>query len=198
MTAPPPSLRERKARRTRDAIVAAAIALFDERGYDETSVVQIAERAEVGTRTFFRYFADKEEVLFGEDDELLDAVRAALRRTGTDDGPVAAAVRAARTIIDRIATQAELLPARERIVAATPALQARSLLKHARYGEVAEAELAAQHGLPWERSAVLARVVLACTLVAYRRWCADPAGPGLGELLDRTLREAAQELAPFG
>jgi AcrR family transcriptional regulator len=57
-------LRERKRRRTRQALISAAMRLFEEKGYDETTVAQIAAAAEVSTKTFFNYFASKDEVLF--------------------------------------------------------------------------------------------------------------------------------------
>ena len=59
-----PGLRERKKKRTREQIVAAARRLFVERGYDATSVADIAEAAEIGQSTFFVYFPTKADVLF--------------------------------------------------------------------------------------------------------------------------------------
>jgi AcrR family transcriptional regulator len=195
-----PSLRERKARRTRDAIVEAAVALFAEQGYDNTSVAQIAERAEVGTRTFFRYFADKEDVLFGgpgAEDEMAALIRSALVPADDADPPVRAAERAARAVLDLLAAQAELLPTRERIVEATPALKARQLLKHERYATVVEAELTGRYGLAPQRAALLSRVVLTCALAGYTRWIADPRSAELGERFADALAETAEDLAPF-
>jgi len=54
--------------------VAAASELFEERGFDRTTVDQIAEAAEISRRTFFRYFADKEELFFAEDERLLGVI----------------------------------------------------------------------------------------------------------------------------
>ncbi|MFH8972452.1 TetR family transcriptional regulator [Streptomyces sp. NPDC017890] len=63
-TAPPSGLRERKKQRTRDALLRSALELFTERGYERTTVDDIAEAADVSQRTFFRYFASKEEAAF--------------------------------------------------------------------------------------------------------------------------------------
>jgi AcrR family transcriptional regulator len=57
-------LRERKRQRTRQALISAAMRLFEEKGYEETTVAQIAAAADVSTKTFFNYFASKDEVLF--------------------------------------------------------------------------------------------------------------------------------------
>ncbi|HEU0256919.1 MAG TPA: helix-turn-helix domain-containing protein [Microbacteriaceae bacterium] len=74
------SLVERKRRRARERIVQAADELFSAHGYDKVSVSDIAERAEVGRTTFFRYFGDKPEVVFAKQQELLDAIAAARDR----------------------------------------------------------------------------------------------------------------------
>ena len=73
-------LRERKKRRTRHALAEAALSLFAEKGYDQTTVADIAAAAEVSTRTFFSYFRTKEDVLFADADERLDLVHDALSR----------------------------------------------------------------------------------------------------------------------
>jgi AcrR family transcriptional regulator len=58
------SLRERKRRQTRQELISTAMRLFEQKGYEQTTVAEIASAAEVSTKTFFNYFASKDEVLF--------------------------------------------------------------------------------------------------------------------------------------
>jgi AcrR family transcriptional regulator len=83
-----PGLRERKRARTRQALVEAAADLFTRRGYEATTVADIAAAADIGTRTFFSHFASKEEVLFPEADERLAVAIEAIRTRGPHDRPV--------------------------------------------------------------------------------------------------------------
>jgi AcrR family transcriptional regulator len=83
-----PSRRERKAATTRRAIVASARRLFEEHGYAETTVDQIAEDADVAPRTFFRYFPTKEALLFAEFDEERQAMLEALEDRPRDEDPL--------------------------------------------------------------------------------------------------------------
>ena len=80
-----PGLRQRKKDSSRRAIEDAAWELFAERGYDETSINDIAERANVAPRTFFRYFPTKEAVMYPQFEEVLQAVRDEFRRRPADE-----------------------------------------------------------------------------------------------------------------
>ena len=78
MAVPATGLRERKKRETREAITRAALELFVERGYDETTLAEIADAAGVSTRTIFAYFPGKEDILFSRVQTTLDALAEAL------------------------------------------------------------------------------------------------------------------------
>lgn len=87
---PAAGLRERKKRRTRDALLRAALLLFLSQGYDKTTVDEITDAVEVSQRTFFRYFANKEEVAFAVQDLVESHFVAALRARPAAEGPLTA------------------------------------------------------------------------------------------------------------
>jgi AcrR family transcriptional regulator len=88
------TLRDRKRARTRRAIVAAAVELFETRGYDGTTIADIAASAEIGTRTFFSYFATKEELLFPESDARVRATVEAIATRQPGERPADVLLRA--------------------------------------------------------------------------------------------------------
>ncbi|MGW1888919.1 TetR/AcrR family transcriptional regulator [Streptomyces sp. NPDC002004] len=94
MTTPHPGLRERKKRRTRDALLRAALELFCAQGYERTTVDEIAEAAEVSQRTFFRYFANKEETAFAMQRMVESRFVDELRTRPADEAPLEALRRA--------------------------------------------------------------------------------------------------------
>jgi AcrR family transcriptional regulator len=121
-----PPLRERNRRRTAAEIEGAAFELFRGRGYEATTVEQIAAAAGVSTRTFFRYFPSKEDVVFGDHAATVARLRAALA-----DGPAAEPpLRRVRRVV--LATQnpsgdPEREIARARLIAEVPTVRARFL-----------------------------------------------------------------------
>ena len=88
------SLRDRKKRGTRQRLIATAVDLFNERGFDAVTVQDIVTRADVSPRTFFRYFGSKEAVLFADMDDLLAVMREAIA-SSADHLPALGIVRVA-------------------------------------------------------------------------------------------------------
>ncbi|MFF3335443.1 TetR/AcrR family transcriptional regulator [Streptomyces sp. NPDC002888] len=88
--APRPGLRERKKRRTRDALLRAAVELFTTRGYDRTTVDDIADAVDVSQRTFFRYFAGKEEAALALQDMVVARFVESVRERPPHEAPLEA------------------------------------------------------------------------------------------------------------
>ncbi|WP_324193582.1 TetR family transcriptional regulator [Nocardia otitidiscaviarum] len=129
---PPSALRDRKRERTRRALLEAAVELFETRGYEATTVADIAATAEVGTRTFFNYFASKEELLFPEPDERVQAAVRAIATRRPGERPVEVLLRALRAagdnpgdhLGDTLASRISVL--RARISRTVPAVSGRA------------------------------------------------------------------------
>jgi AcrR family transcriptional regulator len=125
------TLRERKRDRTRKALIDAAVDLFERNGYDGTTVADIAEAADIGTRTFFSYFASKEELLFPESDARVAAAVTAIANREPGDRPADVLLRALRDVgaadgepddmVDRVAA------VRLRLFRTVPAVRGRAL-----------------------------------------------------------------------
>ncbi|KJY44547.1 MULTISPECIES: TetR family transcriptional regulator [unclassified Streptomyces] len=127
---PAPGLRERKKRRTRDALLRAALLLFVAQGYERTTVDEITEVVEVSQRTFFRYFANKEEAAFAVQDLVESHFVAALRSRPPAEGPLEAlrgAVLGAWDTLDEAlcgVVPVDLYMRTYRLIESTPALLA--------------------------------------------------------------------------
>jgi AcrR family transcriptional regulator len=87
---PDTGLRERKKQRTREAIVDAALRLFEERGFDQTTIADIAEAADIAPRTFFGYFPSKEDVVFADFPTHFEGLAARLRDRPGDETAIEA------------------------------------------------------------------------------------------------------------
>jgi AcrR family transcriptional regulator len=170
-----------------ERLTAAALHLFDEQGFDETSVVEIARRAGVTNRTFFRYFSDKREVLFAETDALRATLTAEVLRASNIEDPLAAVVRVLAQHDWESLAPRHVLRERQRVIAASPQLLERDLVKQ-HMMVAAFTETLAQRGVTESVARISARVGTQVFLTAYERWLEAPVGEvdllGLcGELL---------------
>jgi AcrR family transcriptional regulator len=121
-------LRERKKLRTRRAIAGAALRLFDERGYEETTISDIAAAADVSPRTFLSYFPSKDDVVFAEIDERLADVRARLSERPGGETPLATFRRVADALLQAIAAEdGEHGAIQVALIRERPSLQAQAL-----------------------------------------------------------------------
>lgn len=117
-------LRERQRDRTREDIQEAAFVLFGEREFEDTTVAQIAERAGVAIRTFFRYFPSKEDVVFGDHPEAVARLRVALADAPSGDPPLQR-VQQAVLSVQQPGQHPEREIIRARLIATVPSVRAR-------------------------------------------------------------------------
>jgi AcrR family transcriptional regulator len=121
-------LRERKKLRTRRAIAGAALRLFAERGYEETTISDIAAAADISPRTFFSYFPSKDDVVFAEMDERLADVRERLATRPPGETPLATFRRVAEELLTAIAAEdSESGAIQVALIRERPSLQAQAL-----------------------------------------------------------------------
>ncbi|MBN6057858.1 TetR family transcriptional regulator [Nonomuraea sp. RK-328] len=124
-------IRERKKQRTRRALIEAALRLFAEKGYEETTLAEIAAEADVSTRTFFSYFASKEDVLLHDIETRMERTIAIVASHAPGEPLPDLLMRIVRDALARMAEDedydAEETRVRIRLVTTVPGLQARAL-----------------------------------------------------------------------
>jgi len=158
----------------RNRLEEAALELYGERGYDQTTTAEIAARAGVTERTYFRHFADKREVLFNVEVRQQDALARALADVSGTVSPVTAVLQAFRSMAPTLEGNRPLAEARHRVIATTPALRERELMKASALSVVV-ADALRVRGLPDWRATLLAQVTTAALGHAIHTWVADPA-----------------------
>jgi AcrR family transcriptional regulator len=164
--APPDSLTDRKRRRAKETIRRAALDLFSERGFDSVSVSDIAERAEVGRTTFFRYFGDKQEVLFSDPAEpIADTPQSPPAPTERIGSSMTAALAAVRRLVigyvEGITADPGAYQRHQELVGSHPELYARSLVKQRRYADALTSRLQSWGATP-STARQAAEIGLAC------------------------------------
>jgi len=167
-----------------------AFDLFDQQGFEHTTVDDVASAAGISRRTFFRYFESKNEIPWGDFDGELARMRQRLAAT-PPQAQLMDAIRAA--IVDFNRMPAEQIPAHRRrmtFILGVPALQAHSTLRFAAWRQVIADFVAQRTGqrpdalLP----RTIAHAMLGVAVAAYEQWLASP-GDDLCELLDSAVRE---------
>jgi len=166
----------------------AALELYRERGFEQATVAEIAQRAGLTERTFFRYFADKREVLFGGQSTLNELFVTGVAATPAEASPldaVAAALDAAAGLLEQ---RRELARQRQAVIAANPALQERELIKLASLA-AAVADALRQRGVTEPAASLTAEAGIAVFKVAFERWVSGTGQPELPQLIRASLDE---------
>ncbi|MCQ8189579.1 TetR family transcriptional regulator [Streptomyces rugosispiralis] len=168
----------------------AALELFAERGYDGTTVADIAERAGLMKRSFFRYFPDKREALFGGGTERLVAhLRQEVEEAPADTPPW-------RVLIAALTSSGRFFPAdravahrRQSVIAANPELREREVLKMATLHDLLTS-LLVKRGIPERQAVYLVRLAQTVYEQAFARWI----DPGTDRTFEGCMVDAAAEL----
>ncbi len=167
----------------------AALDLYTELGFDETTVAEIAERAGLTERTFFRHFTDKREVLFGGQDALLELFVGTVVDAPDSMSPmdaVGAALKAAGPVFEGRHKHARR---RQAVIAANPRLQERELIKLSAIA-AALADGLGRRGVTASAAKLTAEAGVAVFKVAFERWISD----GRRDQLPHFIQESLDEL----
>ena len=154
----------------RERLESAALELFVENGYEETTVAQIADRAGLNRATFFRHFADKREVLFGGEDMLAGLFADGIR-TAPPDATLTECLQAAFASAEVAMTPQQRAKAAQRVLllAANSEVQERGLLKRARIARSISAALR-ERGIDELTARLGAELGMLAFSIAVERW----------------------------
>jgi AcrR family transcriptional regulator len=182
----------------RERLETAALELFVENGFEETTVAQIADRAGLNRATFFRHFADKREVLFGGED-ILAALFGDAIRTAAPDATLIECLAAAFEAAEPVMTPQRRAAAARRIlvVSANSELQERGLLKHARVA-TSLADALRERGADELTARLGAQVGMLAFRIAFERWTRADGEGAFRSFAASALSELEQRAAALG
>lgn len=191
--APESGLRSVTRASVRDHVAEQALRLFDERGFDETTVEDIASAVGMSSRSFFRYFPAKEDVVIGDPAPFGFLVRDAAASRPRDE-PVWRVLRAAFTPVEENSVAATALGLRTmRVMMSSASLRARNLEKHVAWAGILEPVIVDRLDGPEAsrryRAQALIHAALACLDVALAEWTRRDGSTPVGRLLDDAFAE---------
>jgi AcrR family transcriptional regulator len=175
----------------RGRLAQAAMELYGERGFEQTTVAEIAGRAGLTERTFFRHFADKREILFEGTAELAARLVEGVDAAPDEAAPIDVVAAGLRSLAPIFADRRPFARERRAIIAANPDLQERELIKLAGLASSLASALT-DRGVGQPDASLAAEAGIAVFRIGFDRWVTAPDdGPGLGEVMDElfaTLR----------
>jgi AcrR family transcriptional regulator len=165
----------------------AALELYSERGFESTTVAEIAERAGLTERTFFRHFADKREVLFAGASALQELLVSNVEDAPTSFPPIEAITRALVEVATVVFEQRrEFARQRQLVIAANAELQERELIKLASLA-AALAEALRARGVEDPAASLAAEAGIAVFRVAFERWINQTGPRTLSQLIEESV-----------
>jgi AcrR family transcriptional regulator len=192
-----PGLRERKKLATRQALERAALRLVDERGLEQVTVDEIAAAADVSTRTFFNYFASKEQALVGRDPSVRVRLLDALAARPDGEAPLDALRAVLMATVEEVGERAMEWPLRMRVIAANPALLPHLVAAFAETEQFLLGVVVQRTGLDPATDGyprLLAAIVMTVLRTTLQRWSDGGYARPLRELLDESFAQVAQGL----
>lgn len=169
-------LRERKKDKLREALFLSALHLFEERGFAATSIDDIANAVDVSRKTFFRYFASKEDVVVRDEVRKIAMVDQALKTRRADETVPQAVGRSLSQLADYYASEPDIVRALYRVGSAEPVVARRLLQHHATWQQAVArsvAELLQSDAATDIRSHVIAAAALAAARLGLSAWVAQ-------------------------
>jgi AcrR family transcriptional regulator len=154
---------------SRGRLEQAALALYGERGFESTTVAEIAERAGLTERTFFRHFADKREVLFGGAGMLQELMVGAVTVAPAAAAPIDAVIAAVVAAGERLQERRDFARQRHAVIVANAELRERELIKMATLAS-ALADALRRRGVNGPAASLIAEAGVAVFRVAFERW----------------------------
>jgi AcrR family transcriptional regulator len=173
----------------------AAFALYSERGFEQTTVAEIAKRAGLTERTFFRHFDDKREVLFAGADALRELLVSTVADAPDSAAPIDAAAAGLVAAGAFIQEGGELARQRQAIIAASEELQERELIKLASLA-AALADTLRRRGIKDPAASLTAEAGIAVFKIAFEQWTDERNQRDLTELIRESLEELQAVTAP--
>jgi len=174
----------------RGRLAQAAMALYAEQGFEQTTVAEIAARAGLTERTFFRHFADKREVLFYGLDMARDLLVRAVADAPASATPMDAVGGALQVLGAVLQENPERVRLRDAIVSAHAELRERELIKLAAFASAVAAALR-DRGVPEPAASLAAETGIGVFKVAFARWISDPGQPDLPGIVRDSMAELA-------
>jgi len=198
---PQPSRRSRKKSKTRTDLTEAAAHLFATRGFDETTTVDVAERADVSQRTLFRHFPTKESMLYGDMDETIEDLRAALAARPVEEPPLHVVTNAIAAMADNFERHSERRLLQARLAATYPSVSAysRAIVQLGWEREIIDAVSRRLDVDPMvdPRPEILAGATMSAIRVATRQWSVNAGADDYVTLIIEALA-AVPGLADLG
>lgn len=161
---------------SRDEVARIALGLFVERGYEETTLDDIAAAVGVSRRTLFRYFDSKNDIVWGSFDVHLEGLRARFAAADPDEPLMQVVRRAVVAFNDYGETELPELRSRMTLITGVPALQGHAMLRYADWCAVLAEFAAARLGTDPDAHLpqVIANAALGTAMATYRHWIANP------------------------